>query len=626
MNRDMDLSGRPPPQPSSNSHASGDDNDSGVRGVRGGLEQQKLDLLGPAYVLEQTGQQQFSRRRIINAEELRDSITQRRSDEPSEVEHVHARRLFVIQGLPAEYLQVLRDTLDIDPRFVDAHASRRSYRPRIRRRRIQDGGAANSTSSACFEYPELLSSRHVPPNLAGTTKQTPGLDGDDAMGKPPARVISANGDVAVFCRASLWLCPEADVLLLDRPVETRPPSRPENNPYRSSELSRASTIGEVNEFRNDTFPNSNNNQTASFETLLYENLAEEWREEPDRDALRSLIEDIVIHQWNELFEAHSADLTPGAVEATALYWQMQRCLEKNLSSSESYDKSLYASSSPPSSASSDWESLLSRLARLASLSRQLAAPPSVATAAVELPAPNQPPTQPRSAASAAAAAAAYDPLIPQRNNSSSSASSAEKNQHSLDRVSYMGGVLLPLSIVSSILSMSDPFGPGGSMFFVFWAVSVPLVFVTVFVIYADSIRKAEVWIEVAAAGGGGGGGGAGSDVENPEDLGPHEHGYNRTAPYSATVQLPVVEPKAGRVMGMAALGEDYSNHPGVDESFDEPSMMAEKMFRKGSGSRRRWQKQQLGWKGACLTAFQLYRLKKGRPPSWGGNVRRERTD
>ncbi|KAI1780992.1 hypothetical protein F4818DRAFT_23082 [Hypoxylon cercidicola] len=599
----MDLAGGPrPPRPghrfqdiSTGQSASRHDDASGARGS---LEQQKLDLLGPAYVLERTRQRQYSRRRIADAEELRASIDQWGSDEP------YARRLFVLQGLPVEYLQVLRDTLDIDPRFAEAHVGRRSYRPWVGHRRRRDD-AANSTSFACFEYPELLSSSHVPPHS------------DDTVDKPPAHVTFANGDTAVFCSASLWSSPKADVLLLDRPLRTQPSPRPDNTPYRSSELSRASTMGEINKFRNNPSHGNKDNyassddQTASFETLLYENLPEEWREEPSEDKLGSLIEDIAIHQWTEFFEALSTILGPGTAETTTtvLYWQMQKSLEKNLSNSEFYDKSFRPShfSSSASSAISDWQSLLSRLVRRVELSRQLA-PPSVTT--IEIPSSTQPPQS---------GSTAFEPPMTHRNNNNSNAnssSSAEKNQHSLDRVSYMGGVLLPLSIVSSILSMSDPFNPGGPMFFVFWAVSVPLVFVTVFIIYADSIRKVEVWIEVAA------GGGAGSDVENPEDS---DHGRSSGAvPYGATVELPIVEPKAGRVMGRAALGEGYIVHPGADGgSFDEPSMMAEKMFNKPSSSRRKWQKQQLGWKGACMTAFQLYKLKKGRPPNWAGTARRQ---
>ncbi len=74
----------------------------------------------------------------------------------------------------------------------------------------------------------------------------------------------------------------------------------------------------------------------------------------------------------------------------------------------------------------------------------------------------------------------------------------DENQRALDRISYLGGIPLPLPIVASILSMGDTFGPTGSMFYIFWAVSVPLAAAAVLVIYADTIRKTEIWIEVAA--------------------------------------------------------------------------------------------------------------------------------
>lgn len=75
---------------------------------------------------------------------------------------------------------------------------------------------------------------------------------------------------------------------------------------------------------------------------------------------------------------------------------------------------------------------------------------------------------------------------------------AGENQRALDRISYLGGILIPLPIISGILSMEDAYGPGGNKFFVFWAVSIPLALLTVMVIYADTIRTAEVWIETPA--------------------------------------------------------------------------------------------------------------------------------
>ncbi|KAI0181501.1 hypothetical protein GGR52DRAFT_567723 [Hypoxylon sp. FL1284] len=616
----MDARGGPPPHQN-------------VPSAQTDLEQQKLDLLGPAYVVEQArGQQQCARRRIADAEELRAGADAE-------------RRLFVIRGPPAEYRQVLEDALSVDRRFVEAHVGRRSYRPWVGRRprrrpRRDDNDAAGSASFACFEYPELLAGSQVPPNLlaAAMAKQAPGQCGSDkgAGGDPPAYAISAEGGVVVFRCASLWLGPKADVLLLDQSVRAQqppPPPKPAPTPYRLPERNRASTFGDVNEFRNDGLrgsgdksdnANDDNDQgaAASFEALLHESLAEDWGEGPGDDALRSLVEDVAVHQWTELFEALSAEPpTPGpaaeTVATNTLFWQMQKSLEKNLSASQFYDKSFALNrSSPSASTSADWEALLSRLGRYVELRRQLAPPSIVAAPVAELP-PSPEPAQP------VAAAAVYPPPRRRRRNDSrssggdgaggGSSSSEDKNQHSLDRVSYMGGVLLPLSIVSSILSMSDPFGPGGSMFFVFWAVSVPLVLVTIFVIYADTIRRAEVWIEVAAAAGA-------SDVENPEE----KDDRNGATPYGAAIQLPVVEPKTGRTMGTAALGDDYAQDPDAEWSFDEPSVMAEKMFRT-TGGKRKWQKQQLGWKGACMTAIQLYKLKKGRPPNWPPNARREHT-
>ncbi len=75
---------------------------------------------------------------------------------------------------------------------------------------------------------------------------------------------------------------------------------------------------------------------------------------------------------------------------------------------------------------------------------------------------------------------------------------SDGNQRALDRLSYLGGVLIPLPIVSGILSMGDTYGPDGGRFYIFWAAAVTLAVFTVFLIYADTIRKAEVWFEIAA--------------------------------------------------------------------------------------------------------------------------------
>ncbi|KAJ4306927.1 hypothetical protein N0V88_000299 [Collariella sp. IMI 366227] len=74
----------------------------------------------------------------------------------------------------------------------------------------------------------------------------------------------------------------------------------------------------------------------------------------------------------------------------------------------------------------------------------------------------------------------------------------DENQRALDRLSYLGGVLVPLPIVASVLSMGETYGPGGEKFYMFWAVALPLSALTVLLIYADTIRKAEVWVEIGS--------------------------------------------------------------------------------------------------------------------------------
>lgn len=176
------------------------------------LEQQQLDLLGPVYVLDSTNLKQgYTRKRINDVEELRrvylDGVD----------EWIRERRTFVLQGLPAEYVPVLRDELGIDVRFLEAHVGRRAYRPLMRRgvRREEDAddGTEKKASFACFEYPELLTSRK---RMVATGLRHASLDrpttrtGDGVAGEAPTHLISNDEEYAVFCRASLWLGSKAD--------------------------------------------------------------------------------------------------------------------------------------------------------------------------------------------------------------------------------------------------------------------------------------------------------------------------------------------------------------------------------------------------------------------------------
>lgn len=82
-------------------------------------------------------------------------------------------------------------------------------------------------------------------------------------------------------------------------------------------------------------------------------------------------------------------------------------------------------------------------------------------------------------------------------NSGEEKGRSASGRRALDRLSYLGGVLLPVTVVSSIVSISGKYGPGGSRFWVFWLASVLGSVGAVIVIYLDQVRTLPVWIEVA---------------------------------------------------------------------------------------------------------------------------------
>ncbi|TQV99461.1 hypothetical protein IF1G_01676 [Cordyceps javanica] len=87
------------------------------------------------------------------------------------------------------------------------------------------------------------------------------------------------------------------------------------------------------------------------------------------------------------------------------------------------------------------------------------------------------------------------------------------NERSLDRIAYLGGVLLPVTVVAGVLAIEGRYGPEGPQFWVFWAASAAASVAALLVIYLDQLRLADVWVEmpsmVEAGGGGGDGGGFG---------------------------------------------------------------------------------------------------------------------
>lgn len=396
-------------------------------------------------------------------------------------------------------------------------------------------------------------------------------------------------------------------------------------------------------------------EIPSFETLLVDSLRDECAS-PGPEDLVELIEEIAVRKWDEFFEALGLDLTAGEEErergTAALFTQMLGCLERNLGVSRLQMQQKIRRRSGdtlPGVASgammTEWEALLSRLDRRAQLSRYLK---PVAAVPARRPSADTEPYAGLGIGISLAAGTRDDGRghrtretgCPCSCNAgtaiatTTTKSAREESQRSLNRVAYLGGVLAPFSVVSGILAIEAPFGPGSPQFWIFWAVSVPLALVTLGAIYADSIRKVEVWVEVAAA--------AAAANNNNND--------KNNLRYAEPVELPTPDVElavpVSRIFEPIGFEAGLESEPVVLESLrarrdgdgeeegiqGEQGTFVEKLWQThaprdaGSGpalgrTRRdggkMWRKEELGWMGAFATMLRVYKLKKGvRPDDW----------
>ncbi len=225
------------------------------------------------------------------------------------------------------------------------------------------------------------------------------------------------------------------------------------------------------------------------------------------DDVGAMVAELAYDRWLEFFEELSPrpQTTAAAHDTTRFYWEIAQSLEQNLALLDYLGRRQQQQLYP------DWRVLLARLQRrialLPLLSLSLSAGKAAGGGMVPSKSSSTTATGPgkrfsRNATAASSSARWSGSRRPGRHGGQQQRRrpANDEGQRSLDRVSYLGGILLPFSVASGILSMSEPFRPQDRLFGIFWAVAVPLTLVTIFVIYADIIRKAEVWVEVAAEG------------------------------------------------------------------------------------------------------------------------------
>ncbi|SCO10429.1 unnamed protein product [Fusarium fujikuroi] len=176
-----------------------------------------------------------------------------------------------------------------------------------------------------------------------------------------------------------------------------------------------------------------------------------WQALIDIHPIEDLVAELIYDMWLQKLDS----LPPLGSDSVDVQWTIARALETNADITKSMERRGDFSTIT----SADWSNLAERLHRRMQLS---------ITVALQ----------------AHAQEAQNDPK--------------DSNSRSLDRIAYLGGLLLPLTVVSGILSIESSYGPEGKSFWVFWLASGLSSLLAILIIYADHMRTLDVWMEVAA--------------------------------------------------------------------------------------------------------------------------------
>lgn len=249
---------------------------------------------------------------------------------------------------------------------------------------------------------------------------------------------------ARICRASLWLASQVPVLLLGH--HTPPSAGPRHQDAATSRLAgRYGAVGSASR------PGRTGAEASSFEEDLWDALASVGGS--GGVSVEETLGELVYGRWADFLAGLGLGPDRAQGPATSL-WRAMAALERNLDEARALARQgrLLDAVGPTA-----WGDLLQRLHARMHL-RPAAAP-----------------QQPRAPADAEAE------LI---------------NERSLNRIAYLGGVLLPVTVVAGVLSIEGDYGPAGARFWVFWVAGLAASLAALLVIYADELRSLEVWLEV----------------------------------------------------------------------------------------------------------------------------------
>lgn len=416
------------------------------------------------------------------------------------------RPRLILRGMAPEFLRVLLDSpLGIDASFVEAHAARRRYHPfPLRRHNL---APTKVFAAAQWNYPELVGGfgRTLWSRGGRARGEDLVLPIGDVVGRAAVRAVSDCEDLAaVECRVSVWVAEKIDVLFLDMPVWEDPVSFLRKG--RRKKMDVTTMEGEkTRENLWDAFSRAQDGkdweEIPSLEDVLQETLT--LSTDAQGRNLVDILEAAAYDKWLDFFEVLTPRQSPLIADGTSLEWRALQALEGNLDMAKRFS---YDRRQAPTYIYPDWSSLLQRLRDRAALLATI--PPSPQPIPSPLPSVRR---KERTPGTFHADNFTNLPVPPRRRARSPKAPAksgdgggSDPNQRALDRVTYLGGILLPISITSSVLSMNEDFEPGQPLFWVFWAAAVPLTVLTFVVIYADKLRSSEVWEEIGSLGSSGG--------------------------------------------------------------------------------------------------------------------------
>lgn len=373
--------------------------------------------------------------------------------------------LYVVHGLPSKFLDKIGSFMGIDRGFIDAHAARKCFRPR----QIPD-----QVAWVHWEYPELVvdgSGENSKPQGPSRTP-APALD---LMLEPVVASMGHSGPSVIFRRVSMWRDERRVVVFLDRP--RKQDEQLWKKP--ATQLSITESFpGKVNDLYSwQTHPRQWR-PLQSIEESLYARF-ESGDGALDDGIEPNLLKSVYDH-WLELFGALQG---PGSksdrIESERLLWQMLQALEQNV------QMGFYSGMKDPRR-----DSLLRRLERTADFMAR-SVPVSQDTRKQDDDVPDQDIVASRGRAPAERiTAVSFDQSDPP--------DWEQMDKRSIDRITYLGGIMLPLTVVSGILGIEGRYGPEGTQFWVFWVAAFVSSSICLFIIYLDQLRSLDIWFEVTA--------------------------------------------------------------------------------------------------------------------------------